>query len=455
MPAKPSLAPDSIAVTPAEIAIEAKQVFGDSTATQPAVAEPAAPKWDIDVRSYETRARVAYFVKVFSGRAKEPFEKALQRQTRYGPLIRRALRDGGLPEDLIYLALIESWYNPHAYSKAAAVGMWQFMTRTARGAGLRVDWWVDERRDPVRATQGAVRLLRDLKVQFGSIYLAAAAYDGGDGRIARGLARYRSDLDGVEGDDKFFTLAETKYLRAETRDYVPKIIAAALVGKEPARYGVTVDSVPPLTFDTVRVEGGTPLGAIASASGATVALEKELNSHFLRGATPPGEEMWVRVPSGSAAAFAVRFAALDSAERRAFTRVESKKGESMASVARKHGLSTKHLAWYNPTVQRLKSGNLVAGQRLLVPSKATVAAALDVPNPSIEKFPRRAKATAKRSTARKATARKATGRKAPAKGSGVKKAPAKGSATKKKPAKGSAAKKKPATAATSKQPVPQ
>jgi len=220
------------------------------------------------------------------------------------------------------------------------------------------------------------------------------------------------------------------------------------------------------------VGGGTPLAAIASASGATVALVKELNSHLLRGATPPGEAMWVRVPSGSAAAFGARFAALDSAARRAFTRVETKKGESMASIARKRGLTIKHLAWYNPKMQRLKSGNLVAGQRLLVPSKATVAAALDVPNPSIEKFPRRAKASVRRSTGRKATAKGSSAKKAPAKGSAAKKAPVKGSAAKKAPAKGSAAKKasvkgsaakkapakgsaakkKPATAATSKQP---
>ncbi|MBI1809353.1 MAG: transglycosylase SLT domain-containing protein [Gemmatimonadetes bacterium] len=431
-----------------EIAVEAKKVFGDSAVAARADSTgPAAPVWDIDVRSYETHARVEYFVKVFSGRAKEPFAKALQRQTRYGALIRGALRDGGLPEDLTYLALIESWYDPHAYSKAAAVGMWQFMTRTARGAGLRVDWWVDERRDPVRSTQGAVRLLRELKDQFGSIYLAAAAYDGGDGRIARGLARYRSDLDGVEGDDRFFTLAGTSYLRAETRDYVPKIIAAALVGKEPARYGVTVDSVAALAFDSVRVAGGTPLAAVGNAAGAPPALMRELNPHILRGATPPGEAMWVRVPAGSAATFDDRFAALDSSELRAFTRVESRKGESMASIARKHALTAKQLAWYNPKVQRLKSGNLVAGQRILVPSHATVAAALDVPDPSIEKFPRRAKATARKGSGGKAGAKKGSSAKkgkSATSGSAAKKATRakKGSAAKKAPPKKHATAKK-------------
>src|SRR5258705_10450953 len=127
-------------------------------------------------------------------------------------MIRAKMRAGGLPEDMYYLALIESGFDNNAYSRAAAVGMWQFMTSTARGMGLRVDWWVDERRDPVRSTEGAVRLIKSLRDQFGSLFLAAAAYNGGDGRVARGLVRYAGSLDGVEGDDRFFTLADTRYL---------------------------------------------------------------------------------------------------------------------------------------------------------------------------------------------------------------------------------------------------
>ena len=379
------------AVTSAAIVQEVTRVFGDSAPPPAAVSAvaPGAPVWDIDVHSYEARARVAHFVDVFSGRAKAPFEKSLQRQTRYGDLIRGKLREGGLPEDMIYLALIESWYDPHAYSKAAAVGMWQFMTGTARGVGMRVDWWVDERRDPVRSTEGAVRLLKSLRARFGSLYLAAAAYDGGDGRVSRGLARFASDLDGVEGEDRFFALADTKYLRAETRDYVPKLIAAALVGKEPARYGVAVDSLPPWAADSVRVPGATALEAVASASPTDIASIRDLNPRILRGMSPPGESLWVRVPAGAGAGFADRFSLLEPAARNAVTRVETKKGESMTSIARRHGLTAKQLAWYNPKPVRLKSGNLTAGQAILVPSRATVSAAMDVPNPSIERYPRR------------------------------------------------------------------
>ena len=356
----------------------------------------SGPVWDIDVRSYETHQRVQHFIGLFTGKVRAEFVKSLQRQTRYDVLIRQKLREGGLPEDMTYLALIESWYDPNAVSKAAAVGIWQFMAGTARGVGLRVDWWVDERRDPMRSTEGAVRLLSGLRTQFGSLYLAAAAYDGGDGRVSRGLARYAARLDGVEGEDRFFSLAETKFLRQETIDYVPKIIAAALVGKEPSKYGVTVESLPPLVFDTVRVPGATPLSAVANAAGSMTAAVHELNLHLLRGTTPPGDSMWVRVPAGTSNGFDERFSALESGERTAFKSVTTKKGESMASIARAHGLTAKQLGWYNPKVVRLKSGNLAAGQKILVPALETARAAADVPNPSLERYPHRPKAPAKK-----------------------------------------------------------
>ncbi len=395
-PARPSLPPGTPrpvgdSVSAADVSRESTRVFGNGEA--PPVADsavaPGAPVWDIDVHSYETRKRVEDYVRIFSGRVKEVFAIALQRQTRYGPMIRDRLRRVGLPEDLTYLALVESWFNPHAYSRAAAVGFWQFMASTGRGMGLRVDWWVDERRDPVRSTEAAARLLLGLRDKFGSLYLAAAAYNGGDGRVARGLARYADALDGVEGEDRFFALSEKNYLRPETRDYVPKIIAAALVGEEPLRYGVHVDSLPPYSYDSVRVRGGTPLAAVANALGVEGAVVSELNPHLLRGMTPPSDSMWVRIPAGRSADFDERFSALDADERRALLRVESKKGQTMQSLAKAHGITAKQLAWYNPKAARLKSGALRAGQDILVPRRDVAALARDIPNPSIERFPRR------------------------------------------------------------------
>ncbi|MHB0964556.1 MAG: transglycosylase SLT domain-containing protein [Gemmatimonadaceae bacterium] len=378
-------------VSASDVTRETARMFG-AEAPPPVtdtMAAPGAPVWDIDVRSYETRARVEEYVRIFSGRAKGTFEVALQRQTRYGPMIRERLRRIGLPEDMIYLALVESWFNPHAYSRAAAVGMWQFMAGTGRGMGLRVDWWMDERRDPVRSTEAAARLLQGLREQFGSLYLAAAAYNGGSGRVSRGLARHADALDGVEGEDRFFALAEQSYLRPETRDYVPKIIAAALVAGEPARYGVRVEPLAPYAYDSVRTPGGTPLAAVANAAGVPADSVSELNPHVLRGMTPPGDSLWVRVPLGRATGFDERFTALEPDERRALNRIVSKKGQTMLSIAKKHGVTSKQLAWYNPKVVKLKSGALRVGQTIYVPRRDVVAMARDIPNPSVERYPRR------------------------------------------------------------------
>jgi membrane-bound lytic murein transglycosylase D len=196
-------------VSPRDVNQRALEVFGDSLmVATPKAGEEAEPSWDIDVRSYETQERVAHYVNMFSGRSRERIADRLEQGSRYEPMIRAKMKAGGLPEDMYYLALVESGFDPHAYSRAAAVGMWQFMTSTARDMGMRVDWWVDERRDPVRSTAAAVRFLRGLRDQFGSLYLAAAAYNGGPGRVSRGLARYADDLENTAGDDAFFVLAE-------------------------------------------------------------------------------------------------------------------------------------------------------------------------------------------------------------------------------------------------------
>ena len=302
-------------------------------------------------------------------------------------MIRAKMKAGGLPEDMYYLALVESGFDPHAYSRAAAVGMWQFMTSTARDMGLRVDRWVDERRDPVRSTWAAVRFIRGLREEFGSLYLAAAAYNGGPGRVSRGLARYADDLEGTAGDDAFFVLAEKDYLRNETREYVPQLIAAALIAKEPTRYGMTLHALPPFAYDSVSVRGGTPIAAIAKAAHASTRDLLDLNPQLLRGMTPPRETFQVRVPVGAAAGFDSAFATLSQAELKTTIALESKKGDTAARLAEAHDISVSALKAFNPNLERLKSGRLAPGQYLVLPTVAVASASLDIPDPSIEKFP--------------------------------------------------------------------
>jgi membrane-bound lytic murein transglycosylase D len=380
---------DTAVVPRWDVTGEALKLFGDSLGApgaDSAALAAAEPTWDIDVRSYETHERVEYFIDRYANTARERFSQWLQRGGRYEKMIRAKLRAGGLPEDLTYLALIESGYDPHAYSSAAAVGIWQFMSSTARGVGLRVDWWVDERRDPVRATDGAVKFLGWLNEQFGSLYLAAAAYNGGPGRISRGLTRYADALEGHTGDDVFFALAEKDYLRAETKDYVPRLIAAAIIAKDPTRYGLDVQYDSEFVYDSARVWPATPLAAIARAAGTTTATIVELNPAILRGMTPPRDSFTVHIPVGTAADFRASLAALPREERVAYTRSEARKGETMAALARRVGASVKELSWYNPRLKPNRTGHVPAGEVIIVPTRAVASAARDVPDPSIERY---------------------------------------------------------------------
>jgi membrane-bound lytic murein transglycosylase D len=357
-----------------------------STVVGPAaLTEAEEVAWDIDVTSYLTHDRVAHYVNLFTGPAKSRIQSRLERGKRYEPMIREKFRARGIPEDMYYLGLVESGYDPHAYSRAAAVGMWQFMSTTGRGVGLRIDHWVDERRDPVRSTDAAAKFLNSLQKQFGSYYLAAAAYNGGPGRVSRGLARFQDELEEIEGDDRFFALAEQSYLRSETRNYVPQLIAAALVGKAPEKYGLRIsDSIAPFAYDSVVVPPLTSIGAVARAVGVSIDQARDLNPHFLRGVTPPGKPSQVRLPVGMAANFQAQFDSLPEDARAAFSKVTTKKGQTLASIAKGRTVTARMLAWYNPSLSATK--RLPVGRTVLIPAGHVIAAARDVPNPSIERY---------------------------------------------------------------------
>jgi membrane-bound lytic murein transglycosylase D len=347
-----------------EVTSESDRMFGNSRG---GAAASAAPTYDINVAAFANHARVQYYVDFFLGEARDRFAIWLSRLPRYEGMIRERLRRAGVPEDLVYLALIESGYSNTAVSRARATGMWQFMPSTGRRYGLSQDTWLDERRDPFRATEAAARHLADLNEQFGSWYLAAAAYNAGPGRVERGLRQLPNGDD--PSDATFFELSSTRrLLRPETRDYVPKLIAAALIAKNPARYGFRdVEALLPLAFDEVRIPDATGLDVLARLADTTTRALAELNPQFIRGVTPPKREVLVRVPSGAGPEVARRWAELPASERVSFVEHRVRRGETLSGIAQRYRISVSLLQAANP---RVRASRLQIGQRLTVPLSA-------------------------------------------------------------------------------------
>jgi membrane-bound lytic murein transglycosylase D len=338
----------------------------------PEDALPATPvSWDIDVDTYNSHDRVQYYLDFFKGKGRERMGIWLTRMPRYEGMIRSRLQEQGLPGDLVYLALIESGFSNTATSRAKAVGMWQFMKGTARGYGLRVDSWVDERRDPYRATAAAARHLKHLNDRFGSLYLAAAAYNAGAGKVSRGMRRLPDDEDAesANSDATFFRLYDTKLLRRETKDYVPKLLAAARIAKEPARYGFQVSPAEPAAYDSILVPTMTGLDVIARLADTTVAAIRELNPQYLRLTTPPGVQSVVRIPPGRGPATVAAYAELPPARRITFFEHTVVRGETLGGIAHRYGVSTWLVTEANP---RINAKRLRPGQRIIVPTGGAI-----------------------------------------------------------------------------------
>jgi len=330
--------------------------------------------YDIDVSTYGSHARVQYYLDFFQGPARERFAIWLQRMPRFEPMIRAKLRENGVPEDMVYLALIESGYSNSAVSRARATGMWQFMKGTGKLYGLRVDSWVDERRDPIRATDAAARHLADLRDRFGSMYLAAAAYNAGAGKVGRGLRRIGDDDEEEDNPDAaFFRLYDTRFLRRETKDYVPKLIAAALIAKQPEKYGFAKTiGVEPLRYDSIMVSDATGLDVLARLADTSVAAMRELNPQFVRLVTPPRQSAIVRLPAGSGEFVTSRYAALAPKDRVSFVDHTVTRGQTLASIARLYRVSTRLISDANPGVRltRLRSGTHLTIPTSFVPAVA-------------------------------------------------------------------------------------
>ena len=333
--------------------------------------------WDIDVSTYASHPRVQYYLSYFQGMPSNRMAAVLERGARYEPMIRERFEAEGLPGDLFYLALIESGYSTEAVSRSYAVGMWQFMRRTGRGYGLRVDTWVDERRDPVKATDAAARHLRDLRKRFGSLYLAAAAYNAGAGKVSRSLGKLDpidaaeddagDDLDAAgSGNAAFFRLADSKLLASETRDYVPKLIAAAIIAKQPARYGIQTAAVERFAYDSLIVTEATGLDVVAGLAGVSLGEVRDLNPQYLRLATPPGTPSVIRLPAGTGPAVAEGYAKLSPKERVQYLTHVVRKRERLTTIAANYRIPVADLRAANP-----KQGTRPrAGTRLVVPAVA-------------------------------------------------------------------------------------
>jgi membrane-bound lytic murein transglycosylase D len=380
-------------------------------------------RWDIDVLTYATHPRVRYYLDYFQGRARSSMAIFLSRSARFEPMIRERFQAEGLPGDLGYLALIESGYSSEAVSRSSAVGMWQFMRGTGMGYGLRVDSWVDERRDPVKATNAAARHLRDLRARFGSLYLAAAAYNAGAGKVSRSLGKLEwempaeepaadtadaadtvdvaadsmdlqsadtsaalaeadaravvdvaepaPDPSGISGDAAFFRLASTDLLAAETQDYVPKLIAAALIAKAPERYGFDSPTPAPFAYDSLVVNDATGLDVVARLAGASLAELRDLNPQYLRLATPPRSTMVIRLPVGTGPTVAERYGSLSSKSRVHYLTYVTTRRERLTAIAARYHLPARELQTANP---RLKTTRPAKGTRLVIPTVAVPSA---------------------------------------------------------------------------------
>ena len=327
--------------------------------------------WDIDVATYGTHDRVQYWLDFFEGPARERMGIWLTRLPRYEPMIRASLQEHGLPTDLVYLALIESGYSNSAVSPASATGMWQFMRGTARSYGLRVDGWVDERRDPIKATRAAADYLSDLYKQFGSFFVAAAAYNAGGGSIARSLRRMPDDsADSVVSDATFFRLYDTRLLHRETADYVPKLIAAALIAKEPERYGFSVpDTLGPFRYDSLVVHGMVGLDVAAKLAHTTVTRVRELNPEYLKLVTPPDVTSVIRLPAGTGPAAVAGYAVLPANRRVSFVHYKVRRGETLSGIAVRFRVSQNDIMSANP---RVHSRRLRIGQTLVIPTSGGI-----------------------------------------------------------------------------------
>ncbi|MCX5807518.1 MAG: transglycosylase SLT domain-containing protein [Proteobacteria bacterium] len=294
---------------------------------------------------------VKYFIQYFTTEKRKVFSNWLKRSRFYIPIIKEILNEEGLPEDLVYLAMIESGFNPKAYSPANASGPWQFIYTTGGRYGLRSNYWIDERRDPEKSTIAATKYLRDLFNQFGCWYLAAAGYNAGEGRVGRAIERHNTN--------NFWELVKYNTLPKETREYIPKLIAAAIIAKEPEKFGfgsITYDQ--PIKFMEVKVPAGSPLITIAKAASIDISVLKSINPEILRGITPPDIHNYsVKLPySVDKSTFDNNLQAAMENEKKikGISPYKARKGDTIIKIAKKYRITPVEIFLVNGTGDEIK-----------------------------------------------------------------------------------------------------
>ncbi|HEY4492935.1 MAG TPA: LysM peptidoglycan-binding domain-containing protein, partial [Acidobacteriota bacterium] len=320
--------------------------------------------YDIPV---ELNDKVLSFIRIFQHSRRAEFEGGLYRSGRYIDLMKQIFREERVPEDLVYTALIESSFKSNAYSRARAKGFWQFISGTARRYGLRMDWWVDERSDFIKSTRAAAQYLKDLHGMFKDWYLALAGYNAGENKILYGLRR--------SGAGNFWRLASTRYIRQETKNYVPAFLAAMIIAKDPQKYGFNTVPDRSLHYDVVHVDYTVDLRLVAECSGASLEQIKMLNPELNRLTTPSRVSSYpLRIPKNTKEVFMAEIAGVPEDKRITWRKHEVKEGETLTEIA----------AIYRTSTDSIMSANAMGseqllniGQKIVIPIRATPTVSYD------------------------------------------------------------------------------
>jgi len=302
--------------------------------------------------------QVQKYIRHYTEKQRKYFTTWLQRSTRYVPLMEEIFAEEGVPRDLVYLAMIESGFNPRAYSWAHAVGPWQFISSTGQLMGLKHDWWYDERRDIEKSTRAAARFLKDLYGRFDDWYLALASYNAGPGKVSRAIKKYNTR--------DFWKLCKGRYLSPETKAYVPKMLAVVQIAKQPEKYGFgDIEWQYPLEWEVVTLPTSTDLEIVADFCEVDYETIKALNPELKRWCTPPTLKNYpLRIPAGTRELFEPRYAELPASQRANYQHYKIKSGDTLSGLGQRYNVPVKDIMAMN----KIRNAHaLRIGQDLVLP----------------------------------------------------------------------------------------